>query len=129
MNMPQILYKYLDAEGAIKTLENHTLKFSSPLDLNDPFECLFGEISSESVSELISELYKSHHFAKKWTQICRERLRLPKKRALALREHLDKDMTIEQIVYNTMKEYDAIRIERHKQTLDDCAISCFSDSP
>jgi hypothetical protein len=33
------VYKFLDVDGAIKTLENQTLQFSSPSVFNDPFDC------------------------------------------------------------------------------------------
>lgn len=36
---PNRLYMYFRAEGAIKFLENHNLKFSEPTLFNDPFEC------------------------------------------------------------------------------------------
>lgn len=38
--IPNLLFKYLGEEGGIKTLENLTLMFSNPADLNDPFEFL-----------------------------------------------------------------------------------------
>ncbi|WP_395717357.1 DUF2971 domain-containing protein [Prosthecobacter sp.] len=38
--IPNLLFKYLGKEGGIKTLENLTLMFSNPADLNDPFEFL-----------------------------------------------------------------------------------------
>ncbi len=34
-----ILYKYLDAEGGLKMLENGTLKFTNAIKFNDPFDC------------------------------------------------------------------------------------------
>lgn len=37
--MTEILYKYLDAEGAQKMLENHNLQFTNATRLNDPFDC------------------------------------------------------------------------------------------
>lgn len=33
------VYKYLSIESALKVLENSTLKFSSPHNFNDPFDC------------------------------------------------------------------------------------------
>lgn len=35
---PYVLYKYLSIENAIKALRNGTMRFSSPLAFNDPFE-------------------------------------------------------------------------------------------
>lgn len=38
---PQRLYKYLDfSEGSLKAISDATLKFTSPKDFNDPFDCL-----------------------------------------------------------------------------------------
>ena len=38
---PQRLYKYLDFnEGSLKAISDATLKFTSPKDFNDPFDCL-----------------------------------------------------------------------------------------
>jgi len=34
----RILYKYLDAEGSLKMLENCTLKFNNAVSFNDPFD-------------------------------------------------------------------------------------------
>lgn len=34
-----ILYKYLDAEGGLKMLNNHNLRFTNATQLNDPFDC------------------------------------------------------------------------------------------
>lgn len=34
-----ILYKYLDAEGGLKMLENSNLQFTNATRLNDPFDC------------------------------------------------------------------------------------------
>lgn len=36
---PNRLYMYFRAESAVRFLENHNLKFSSPTLFNDPFEC------------------------------------------------------------------------------------------
>jgi hypothetical protein len=33
------IYRFVDIEGAKKTLENQTLKFTNPEDFNDPFDC------------------------------------------------------------------------------------------
>lgn len=38
---PQRLYKYLDFnEGSLKAISDATLKFTTPKDFNDPFDCL-----------------------------------------------------------------------------------------
>ena len=36
-----IIYKYLNEEGALKTLENNSVLLNTPLDYNDPFDCWF----------------------------------------------------------------------------------------
>ena len=33
------MFKYLDAEGGLKMLENCTLKFTNAIKFNDPFDC------------------------------------------------------------------------------------------
>ena len=38
-NMPRILYKYLDIEGAKRMLGNKNLQFTNASQLNDPFDC------------------------------------------------------------------------------------------
>lgn len=38
-DFPSLLYKYLDADGGIKMLENETLKFTLINNLNDPYDC------------------------------------------------------------------------------------------
>ena len=40
---PEKIYKYLDVEGLIATLEGRTLKFSRPSDFNDPFDIYLQE--------------------------------------------------------------------------------------
>lgn len=36
---PRIIYKYADPDTALKILGTKTIKFSNPLDFNDPFDC------------------------------------------------------------------------------------------
>ena len=58
--IPDLLFKYLDAEGGIKTLENLTLMFSNPADFNDPFEFLPGlKLSPQSCGN--ERTYKAQH--------------------------------------------------------------------
>lgn len=38
MQSPSVIYKYVDRAGAIKTLQNNTIKFTIPENLNDPFD-------------------------------------------------------------------------------------------
>ena len=40
MNIPSLIYKYLPVEGALKTLENCSIRVTPPNELNDPFECM-----------------------------------------------------------------------------------------
>lgn len=55
------LYKYLNYDGAKKTLKNCTLKLSSPLVLNDPFDMelveVFGLEATEFGEALIPALF------------------------------------------------------------------------
>lgn len=37
--MAEVLYKYLDAEGGLKMLENSNLQFTNATKFNDPFDC------------------------------------------------------------------------------------------
>lgn len=39
MNYRRKLFKYIDAEGAMRMLSNATLQFTNPCDFNDPFDC------------------------------------------------------------------------------------------
>lgn len=37
--IPNMLYKYLDAEGGLKMMKCHNLQFTNATKLNDPFDC------------------------------------------------------------------------------------------
>lgn len=37
--MATSLYKYLDADGALKMLKYHNLQFTNATKINDPFDC------------------------------------------------------------------------------------------
>ncbi|MGA3083359.1 MAG: DUF2971 domain-containing protein [Thermodesulfobacteriota bacterium] len=50
------LYKYLNYEGAEKTLENCAVKFSSPIVLNDPFDISIGDILGLEIKEFMQSL-------------------------------------------------------------------------
>ena len=61
-----ILYKYLDAEGGLKMLENSTLKFTNAIKFNDPFDChpslidysnIPNRIKGNKVGELLVKMY------------------------------------------------------------------------
>ena len=62
----RILYKYLDAEGGLKMLENSTLKFTNAIKFNDPFDChpslidysnIPNRIKGNKVGELLVKMY------------------------------------------------------------------------
>src|SRR5215475_11011007 len=50
------LYKYLNYEGAKKTLENRTLKLSSPSVFNDPFDMQLEEALGLEITEFAKTL-------------------------------------------------------------------------
>lgn len=61
-----ILYKYLDAEGGLKMLENGTLKFTNAIKFNDPFDChpslidysnIPNKIKGNKAGELLVKMY------------------------------------------------------------------------
>jgi len=61
-----ILYKYLDAEGGLKMLENGTLKFTNAIKFNDPFDChpslvdysnIPNRLKGDKVGELLVKMY------------------------------------------------------------------------
>lgn len=72
--MATSLYKYLDADGALKMLENHNLRFTNATKLNDPFDCHpslidFSNVPAEKcrtfpanlIAEVESSPYKRTH--------------------------------------------------------------------
>lgn len=42
-----IIYKYLDPDGATKTIENNSILVRAPDEYNDPFDCLFDSTKKE----------------------------------------------------------------------------------
>ena len=52
-----IIYKYINKEDGMKVLENNTLKFSTPFDFNDPFDCSLKLLSFNNIPE---NLIKEH---------------------------------------------------------------------
>ena len=55
-------YKYLPfTAGSLKALTEGTIKFASPLDFNDPFDCVphYDTASIEQISKLRPDLYKA----------------------------------------------------------------------
>lgn len=129
MNTPPILYKYLDPEGAIKTLENCTLKFSSPLSLNDPFEGLFSAITDDQINFIIGKLYHAKDSIELWTYLMKEYLNISGQEALSYWKGLGCRTSIEQIVHTTMDHFDDQWRKLHSETLGEIAISSFSETP
>ena len=54
-----ILYKYLDADGGLKMLQNSNLQFSNATKFNDPFDCHPSLIDCSKVPAYISEKFRS----------------------------------------------------------------------
>jgi hypothetical protein len=52
-NLPNIIYKYTDIDGAIKIISDNTLKYSNPNDFNDPFEFNEGLLSYEMTEKAV----------------------------------------------------------------------------
>lgn len=127
---PPILYKYLDADGAIKTFENSTLKFSSPLSLNDPFECRYGGEPDGYREELLEKLYNAKDSPDEWSRVCRERLGLthPVQVQEAHRD-VDRPAHFEHQIDLFLEEFKKILPELHKEKLRKFSISSFSELP
>lgn len=129
---PKILYKYLDAEGAIKTLENCSLKFSSPLELNDPFECLYGAISQKSRDELYRLLFNARYFKKDWIKICDERFGIENENEALRLFNIAEFSDLFEILFEMMFRSLSDNMHRtfpkmRKEVLIFKAICCFSD--
>src|SRR5260370_40986337 len=58
---PVTLYKYTDSYGAKKILENCTLKLSSPLAFNDPFDMHLGAALGMKTREFTEGLKSAFH--------------------------------------------------------------------
>lgn len=57
--MNQIIYKYVNKDDGLRILSNNTLKFSSPFDFNDPFDCYEELIKFDLTIEFVEELVKN----------------------------------------------------------------------
>ena len=78
--IPNLLYKYLDAEGGLKMLKCHNLQFTNASRLNDPFDCHPSLINFSDVPEArckiwppdIIKLLESSPYKRNWedTWIC-----------------------------------------------------------
>lgn len=51
----RVLYKYLDADGGLKMLENSTLKFNNAISFNDPFDNHPSLMDYSNVPEALSQ--------------------------------------------------------------------------
>jgi hypothetical protein len=54
------LFKYLDIDGARKTLAGRAVKFSRPLDFNDPFDIQLEELLGSNFEQFTSDLMEAH---------------------------------------------------------------------
>jgi hypothetical protein len=66
--IPQILYKYVDLEGAKKILFNNTLKATPPNKFNDPFEMLAGGVCNISQEYILDQLKSCDYYKKQKIQ-------------------------------------------------------------
>ena len=56
MNNPTLIYKYLPEDGALKTLENCSIRVTPPNELNDPFECMpcgYDGLSPQTIMRMV----------------------------------------------------------------------------
>ena len=128
---PPILYKYLDVEGAIKTLGNLSIKFSSPLSLNDPFEGLYGDVADEDREELRRLLFDARYYEKKWVTICEERLGMSRENALLSLDFVEDSSDSFNFWFGQQYQLFADAMHRrfgkmHRDVLVFKAITCFS---
>ena len=131
LSIPPVLYKYLDAEGAIKTLGNLSLKFSSPLSLNDPFEGLYGDVSNEDREELRRLLFDARYYEEKWVRICEERLGMSREIALLSLDFVEDSSNSFELWFGQQYQVFVDTMHRrfgkmHKDALIFKAITCFS---
>lgn len=59
---PNTLGKFLDAEGAIASLEEETVKFTPPKQLNDKWDCIPLRYRAEDIEKAWQHFYLSHPF-------------------------------------------------------------------
>lgn len=59
MNKSQIIYKYVNRADGLRILSENTLKFSSPFDFNDPFDCYEELIKFDLTVAFIEELVQN----------------------------------------------------------------------
>ena len=109
-------------------MENMTLRFSDPLSLNDPFECLYGEPPEGYVRQLIELLNQNRDNKENWIRLFKERLGFPRSRALAILAAIDEPGILEMFVTETIREYIRIHPAHHEKTLHKLAICSFSEN-
>jgi len=51
----RIIYKYLDQNNALKVIEELTLKFSQPINFNDPFDCYEELLEFKVTSQFVKD--------------------------------------------------------------------------
>ena len=59
-----IIYKYIDSDGALKTIKNNSVLLRMPDEYNDPFDCLFDSNEKERVKAF--KLFMNYHFFKRF---------------------------------------------------------------
>lgn len=70
--IPRYIYKYMSIDSAIRILENSSLKFPSPKEFNDPFDCKANLKMDSSVNDIFYFLFRLFHpkysFQELWTK-------------------------------------------------------------
>lgn len=61
MTASSIVYKYIDTEGARKTISNCTLKFTRPSEMNDPFDVNIYDLYNLEIKQLMHEHCMRQH--------------------------------------------------------------------
>lgn len=67
---PRIVYKFLDSIGGRLALLEKTIKYSSILQLNDPFECIPKGISQRDAKRIIDEAECAKQDIRQWNKFC-----------------------------------------------------------
>lgn len=92
-----IIYKYLDEEGTIKTIERNSVLLKTPLEFNDPFDSIFYVSDDEMVKAF--KLFMNYQFFKQTYD--------------GLFDDKNKPTTLGRITKKNM-EYDVARIKKSK---------------
>lgn len=67
---PRIVYKYLDSIGGRLALHESTIKYTSILHFNDPFECRFGDFSPDDVKRFVEDFEIAKTDRDQWKAFC-----------------------------------------------------------